>query len=134
MTENRVEITAEQSQLLDAGVQIGAELLRQSSEPLLPSLYAHDGQEWTVFNLMAPTVDELRSLARDTLRERMPDALAYALFFETSLAEEGASSLTIETGDVDDEAAIGFVRAVTPDTRELAPRMAHTGPVPNLLR
>jgi hypothetical protein len=134
MTENRVEITAEQSQLLDAGVQIAAELLRQGPEPLLPSLYAHDGQEWTVFHLMAPTVDELRSLARDTLRERMQNALAYALFFESSLAEEGVNSLTIETGDVDDEHAIGFVRAVAPDTRELAPRMSHTGSAPNLLR
>jgi len=129
-----ISLSQEQADMIAAGAQPALELL-MASGLFQPTLYLHDGEKMTFYNLVVSGVDELLAMARQMVKNT-PAIVAYALFYDSSVdTEEGPmDALFIETGDADDDEAHEFFRAYNRQTGFLTTRIARLGPAVNFLK
>ncbi len=132
---NEVAISQEQADMIAAGVQPALDTLMATGN-FTPTLYVHDGEQMTFFNLVVQAQEVLHATSRQVISQRVPGAVAYALLYDSSVeTDDGqADVLIIETGDAEDEEAHEFARMYSRQKGSVAPKMARLGPATHLLR
>ena len=130
-----VSLSQEQATLLDVSVQPAIDILIESGE-FVPTLYVHDGQQITFYNLVSAQYDELQDLAKTTIRDSAPNSVAYVLVYSSDVeTEDGVrEALIAEVGDEEDDEAHVLLRWYSRDQKECEPDFSRLGAATNLLK
>lgn len=110
-----ISISEEQEYLLKVAEQSMMPPLLEEGN-VFPSVFVHTGDEIRFYQFqVGQDNDALRALVAETIREKCPDYLAYALGYDSTIQNDNGpvDALIIETGDAEDERAVEF--AVTYD-------------------
>ena len=113
-----ISISEEQDYLLKVAEQSMIPPLLEEGN-VFPSVFVHTGDEVRFYQFqVGQDNDTLRELVAETIREKCPNYLAYALGYDSSIDGETGplNALIIETGDEEDERAVEF--AVTYDRKK----------------
>ena len=132
---NEVSISQEQADMINASVQPALDSLITTGN-FQPTLYVHDGESMSFFTLPVQSQEALHVAARHVIRERMPQAVAYVLLYDSSINTNAGRTdvLIIETGDAEDQDAHEFARVYSHQKGSVSTKMRRLGSAPHLLR
>jgi len=121
--------------MISAGVQPALDSLMATGN-FTPTLYIHDGEQFVFVTMLMKGLEEVHAACRLTIQQKMPDAVAYVLLYDSSVeTEDGpADVLIIETGDIDEEEAHEFARKYSRQEGTIAPKMVRLGAASHLLK
>ena len=94
----------------------------------MPTLYVATEKGGTIFNLAGPeSIEALRDMAAQTMREKVPDATAYLLDYASFYEKDGArkGALVMEIADKTDVTAKVFVIICNRDEKSVYDPIRH---------
>lgn len=102
-----VSITEEQDHVIRIAANSAIKPLLETGN-MLPTVFAHDTDQVRFFSFGIGPLDKIRALARETLAEKCPNAIAYAFAYDSSVEQDGneVDALMIESADAQDDESL----------------------------
>ena len=129
-----IVLSQEQNDMLKASVQPAVDSLIETGE-FYPTLYVHNGKQITFFTLIVEQIEDLHTMARETIHDKSPNAVAYVLLYASNVdtGDGPKDALVIETGDEEEKQAHKLASFYTNQKNDTETDLIRLGNTENLL-